>query len=628
MADIAILHRLIARARRRLRIQSALERGTTASVLASAVALVGVYLLRSHSTSDAVGYVVLASAVAILAIACLSGALRSIPSRVITTRIDRSSGLASRITSAVAFEEELPRLEREARKLPPETIELMREAVRDGVRAAPSADIIAATPFSAPRDLRAAAAFFIAAVATAGLYWPPEHPRAPGSDAASMARAAALRLEDDVVLEDDDLDYTRALLQELAATAEADDDEALKAFTDAVQALLERAEKGELSKEQLLAELAKAEKAYFSGSAGEVEEALAALQQTGRELQRSAITRELGKALAKDDLEQARAQMKELAKQLEDAALDDKQRQQLADALQKAARAFDEREKQKDEQDRQRLTDQRKEVRQLEKKLADEKNQGERERQSRQLDKKKRELQRLERKQEQQQASPQRRRLKELHRQMQQAAEDLRRSDPTQGQQQASRRMRDMERNTGRVDADRRKIKTQKKVASQVQDLKEALRRAKRRGQRGPKDLFGRNKKNQDFERRSRGQQGSRQAWKPGQGQGQGQAAGAGQPGQGEQGDGHDPNVLGDPTPRAGEVKDEQVSGVAGREGSSVRETILSAAQKGFATQRYRQVYADYKNIVEEVMRSEKVPSGYKYYVKKYFQKIKPHSMD
>jgi hypothetical protein len=31
---------------------------------------------------------------------------------------------------------------------------------------------------------------------------------------------------------------------------------------------------------------------------------------------------------------------------------------------------------------------------------------------------------------------------------------------------------------------------------------------------------------------------------------------------------------------------------------------------------------------VEEVIRAEKVPSGYKYYVKRYFQKIKPHSMD
>ena len=34
------------------------------------------------------------------------------------------------------------------------------------------------------------------------------------------------------------------------------------------------------------------------------------------------------------------------------------------------------------------------------------------------------------------------------------------------------------------------------------------------------------------------------------------------------------------------------------------------------------------KAIVEEVMQTEKVPSGYKYYIKRYFQKIKPHAMD
>ena len=62
--------------------------------------------------------------------------------------------------------------------------------------------------------------------------------------------------------------------------------------------------------------------------------------------------------------------------------------------------------------------------------------------------------------------------------------------------------------------------------------------------------------------------------------------------------------------------------------GPSRRETILSAAQKGFASKGYQKVYADYKEIVEEVMRSEKVPSSYKYYIKKYFTKIKPHEMD
>ena len=58
--------------------------------------------------------------------------------------------------------------------------------------------------------------------------------------------------------------------------------------------------------------------------------------------------------------------------------------------------------------------------------------------------------------------------------------------------------------------------------------------------------------------------------------------------------------------------------------GPSRRETILAAAQKGFASRGYQDVYANYKRIVEEVMRTEKVPSSYKYYVKRYFTQIHP----
>ena len=200
----------------------------------------------------------------------------------------------------------------------------------------------------------------------------------------------------------------------------------------------------------------------------------------------------------------------------------------------------------------------------------------------------------------------------------------------------ASRSLRSAARNTGKVDADRRKIAGQKKVASQLSDLKEAMRRARRRGRSGMRDLFGKNKRNQDFRRRARGQRGSRGAWRPGQNgpgrNGQKQAGrqpkGKGkQPGGSSYGDEHDPYLLGDATPKSGKTRDESASGVHGR-GQSRRETILAAAQKGFSSRAYQNVFAEYKTIVEEVIRSEKVPSGYKYYVKRYFQKIKPHSMD
>ena len=215
---------------------------------------------------------------------------------------------------------------------------------------------------------------------------------------------------------------------------------------------------------------------------------------------------------------------------------------------------------------------------------------------------------------------------------MKQASQQMK-DQNQENRRMASRTMEDMARDTGKVDSDQRKMTNQKKVASQLDDLKEAMRRAKRGGTRGPEDRFGRNKRNADFQRRARGGKGSKQAWKPGQGQGKGQGQGnqpggkGNQPGGSSYGDEHDPDLFGDPTKRLGNAKDESVSGVHGK-GPSIKETIVSAAQKGFATKAYKDVYGRYKPAIEEVINSEKVPSGYKYYVKKYFQKIKPHAMD
>jgi len=223
---------------------------------------------------------------------------------------------------------------------------------------------------------------------------------------------------------------------------------------------------------------------------------------------------------------------------------------------------------------------------------------------------------------------------------MQQAAENLAQKPQNQQQQQqqnqqASQKLKDVARETGRVDQDQRKQATQKKMSSQMDDLREAMRRAKQKGNKGNQDPFGKQGKNQDFAQRARGQKGQGQAWKPGQGQQPGQGQGKGKPGQGqggqgqqpggkEWGTGHDDNLTGDPTQKTGNEKDQQLQGNQNSGGQSTRETILAAAQKGFASTQYKKVYANYEKIVEDVMRNEKLPSSYKYYVKRYFAKIHP----
>ena len=140
-----------------------------------------------------------------------------------------------------------------------------------------------------------------------------------------------------------------------------------------------------------------------------------------------------------------------------------------------------------------------------------------------------------------------------------------------------------------------------------------------------------------DRQERAGGGKSNAQEWKPGQGNQPGGKESNGKegqlgekgpkPGGSQPGDQHDPNLSGDATKLDAKLRDEKLTGVHG-EGPSRRETILTSAKKGFAQTSYKKVYTDYKKVVEEVLTQEKVPQGYKYYVKRYFQRIKPHSMD
>jgi hypothetical protein len=88
-------------------------------------------------------------------------------------------------------------------------------------------------------------------------------------------------------------------------------------------------------------------------------------------------------------------------------------------------------------------------------------------------------------------------------------------------------------------------------------------------------------------------------------------------------GDQHDPNLMGDATRLNAQRHETRVQGKDGA-GPSRSQTILGSAEKGFASTSYKRVYGDYTAVVEEVMSKEKVPPGYRFYIKRYFQMIKP----
>jgi hypothetical protein len=624
MGQPAKIYQVIGRARRRLRLQAALEGATTAAILAVAAAVAALYLWRRGVLGGPAAAGVASGAGLLMGLGALWRAGRGFSTELVAARVDRASGLADRLGTACDFERRL----REGHEPHPETRALMQAAIDDAVRHLPQADPVAAAPLTLPRDARALAAFTAVGAVVSLLSFPaPDRPCAgqqPCTETEAQSPAADRHRPppDPVQLDEDEHLYSQDLLDELAQTAEQTQDEHLKAFVKDMNELLEQARKGELSKEQLLRELAARERKYMEGADDNLEQTLGDLKQTGQELKKSPATRELGQALAQGDLQKAQQEFDKLAQKVAQNQLSAAERKELAKALERAGKAFERQEQQRDDRQEQKIAEAKRELRQLQRKMDQERNPDRKREQARRFERKQRELKRLEKAKQQREESAQRRTLKRLHRNLRNTAEDLQKDQSSpRHQRQVSRRMQDLARDTGRVDADRRKINNQRKVASQVTDLKEALRRARRK-KTGGRDRFGKNQRNRDFRQRASGQPGQRSAWRPGQ---SGQSPG--QKGESRWGneDGGDP--LGAPTPRTGQTKDESLTGEHGR-GPSTRETIVAAAQKGFATRNYKQVYANYKTIIEEVMRTEKVPSGYKYYIKRYFQKIKPHSMD
>ena len=747
--DTSAIQQLIAKAKRRIRWQWAMEGATTASILASAAALWVIFLIRVEVLSTATGAGLLLGTLGIIAAGALIKASRRIQDERVARRIDRASNLSDRLSTAIAFSHS-------AADESDETHDLMLAAIRDGVRAVPRADVAKATPFSAPPDLRPALGFLAISALAAGLAIPtvdraphlyrvePDHaaggdevvlqgknlmtgvaqpiaalparnalgvPNAPAGVTAPSAtplsrlhgfvplnarvtigdgkrtppvvldwsadqiliqipldaplgattltawigedpigpiaftvvdrKDPAYHKDGSVTLDPDDRAYLDALLAELKAVAKRDRVPELEDFAKQVEQLLKDAELGKISKEQLLDTFATAQDKLSKHGEPDPADINKQLAEMGKELAKDQVTKELGNALQKNDLDKAQQELEKLAEKLDNKQLSDKDKDQLAKQLEKVAKQMDQKEQQQDKKQQDQQQKLEEEVRRLEKKKDQAKTEQDKLEAERQLNKKKDELKKLDKDSEDKQQSAQRQALKRLSKDMSKAAENLQKpqksddqkQDQEQRDQQASQKLKEAARETGKVDQDQRKQATQKKMSSQMDDLREAMRRAKQKGNKSGQDPFGKQGKNQDFAQRARGQKGQGQAWKPGQGQpgqGQGKQQGQGQGsgGQGsngkEWGTGHDDNLVGDPTQKSGNTKDDSLQGAQGTSGGGTRETILSAAQKGFASQRYKDVYGKYHQIVEEVMRNEKLPSSYKYYVKRYFAKIHP----
>jgi len=112
------------------------------------------------------------------------------------------------------------------------------------------------------------------------------------------------------------------------------------------------------------------------------------------------------------------------------------------------------------------------------------------------------------------------------------------------------------------------------------------------------------------------------------QGQGQSPPGAEGESGQAmggrTWGNGHDPNIRGKATQLKATTVDTDVSGADTGQGGSRRQVIHGAAQRGFVSRAYKNVFREYETVAEVSLAKEEIPGGYRFFVKRYFQLIRP----
>jgi hypothetical protein len=100
----------------------------------------------------------------------------------------------------------------------------------------------------------------------------------------------------------------------------------------------------------------------------------------------------------------------------------------------------------------------------------------------------------------------------------------------------------------------------------------------------------------------------------------------------GQPGKGWGTGAGGDPKGQASGIKagvqDTQVAGQDTGQGGSRSEVIQGAAERGFASRGYTKVYREYHTVAEEALNKDEIPGGYRFYVRRYFQLIRPRDSE
>lgn len=616
---------------RRVRVQRALDAGCAFAIAALGIAALGVCLVKTGQTDAARAALMCALLMPWLGGAI--GALRPLPVLLSARLLDRAARTPDLIASAWAFAQ-LPDAQRTA---------FMNACVARAGEQASRTSAALALPLRAPRGWRPVLLLAAALLALLAL------------DLQRPAPVVARTVSKPRLLHEEDLS---AVHQELTSLRElAAEDPALRSAIEELNSLLEALHDGELDRLEALRELRALQERLRIDALSQDDAALReALKAVGKALGQDSLAKELADALAEADAAKARAEAERLAQQLAEHPPSKPAAQQLQRALERAAKP-----KPGSEQDARmkRLQD---EVDRLLKKQRE--GQALSENEQRLLQKKQRELEQLQR--EQQQRAQAERQLEQLQRELGNSGGALGQNQ----QQRASQHMQQGARELERMAKQQLTAEQREKLQRTLQQLRELV--SKQQGQQGEQGQGGQGKQGQgqgqvqrlDLGRFGKLARGQGSEGKDGQGKdgqrkdgkdGQGQQGAALIPGQGGEpagaiemdgdgegdgpqrlqlkealvpggtaaGQGGRPQRLRTATELESERVDTRVQGELG-EGPSRSQVIREAGQRGFASRGYEQVHGDYSRHAEAVLEHDQVPGGYRFYVRRYFQLIRP----
>jgi hypothetical protein len=548
----------------------------------------------------------------------ISGWLSLRRSQLGALALDRHHQSADRITSALAFSELAPE----------QRSPWMDAAISDALRTVERPNAARAVPLRLPRATWLSVGLALLVVGISRL----SPHAAPPPAAVPAARAISA-----VDLSEDDLAALRESVADLGAGRDNPElSGAIARFNQLVEQLAEH----QLDRRQLFQRLADIERSL--GAPSELDAALdAGLRDIASELEKSPLSRPVAEALKQRQLPDAERALKELAERLNrkekisDSELD-RLRKALEDASQQSAGRL------------QRLEEARRNLEEEQRRLLNKKKKGgdaAAPPEAAQADQKRR-LDHLER--ERSEAAGAQQALSQLDRDLAKAAQELMRE---LGKSADSLRSgaEDVNRMAQKQMSDRDKQELQHKLEELKQLLRQGgagreehlrqLRQFAERARGKPGDGPGNDPQSGDGPG-GKGdkqlvlgpggqpipipmpQQGSRAGGPPSSGNGQGK----GEAGSQDWGSGSDPKLQGDPSTLDGKTEDVSAAAVDTGQGSSTSEVVFGAAERGFTGTRYQKVYTQYHTVAEDVLQQENIPAGYEFYVRRYFQLIRPRT--